>query len=63
MKEPVQPGELNTQTAQNQNFLQPDTAPGDVPDFADEFTTSGTEKNFWNKPEVEIEKNTTELLI
>lgn len=45
------------------DFLQPDTAPGDVPDFAEEFTTSGVEKSFWNKPKIEPEKNTRELLI
>lgn len=43
------------------DILQPDTAPGDMPDFADEFTTSGTEKNYWKKPV--NKENSRELLI
>jgi len=43
------------------DILQPDTAPGDTPDFADEFTTSGTEKNYWKNPS--NRENFKELLI
>jgi hypothetical protein len=42
-------------------LLQPDTAPGDTPDFAEEFTTSGTEKNYWKNPA--NKENSKELLI
>ncbi|MCE3234149.1 MAG: hypothetical protein K0Q50_329 [Vampirovibrio sp.] len=42
------------------DVLQPDTAPGDMPDFAEEFTTAGVDKNYWKKPLPE--KGSAELL-
>jgi hypothetical protein len=48
-------------TIPTDDVLQPDTAPGDMPDFADEFTTSGTEKNYWKNPS--NKETSKELLI
>ncbi len=40
--------------------LQPQDAPGDVPDIAGEYSTIGVDKDFWKNPfrEVETDKNT-----
>lgn len=37
--------------------LQPQDAPGNMPDFAEEYTTVGVDKDFWKAPFVEVEKD------
>ena len=49
-----------TRSAKPDPLLQPDSEPGDMPDFAEEFTTSGVDKNYWKKPIPE--KGAAELL-
>jgi hypothetical protein len=42
-------------------FLKHDQPTDDTPDFAEEFTTSGTEKNYWKNSN--NKENSKELLL
>lgn len=62
MQDPRRPQIRTPENREEDDVLQPKDAPGDVPDIAGEFTTSGTDADNWLHPNNE-DDDTTEFLL